>query len=266
MAGRFEGKVALVTGSASGIGAATARRLAAEGARLVLGDLDEKRGEQVAAEIDATGKRVAFRSLDVCDREAVEALTQTAVDRFGRLDVVFNNAGIGTYGLVPDMDPEVWHRIIDVDLHSVYYGCRAAVPRLRASGGGAIVNTASISGLLGDYGLAAYNAAKGAVVNFTRTMALDHAREGIRTNAVCPGPIETPLTAPMLQIPALMEQYRANIPMGRLGRPEEVAAVVAFLASDDASYVNGACLAVDGGVTCWTGQNNFTRAFQQLRE
>jgi meso-butanediol dehydrogenase/(S,S)-butanediol dehydrogenase/diacetyl reductase len=265
MAGRFEGRVALITGSASGIGAATARRLAGEGARLMLGDLDEAGGSAVAKEIDARGERAAFQALDVRDREAVEAFTQAALDRFRRLDIVFNNAGIGTYGSVDEMDPEAWHDVIAVDLHSVYYGCRAAVPHLRAGGGGAIINTASISGLWGDYGLVAYNAAKGAVVNLTRTLALDHARDGIRTNAVCPGPIETNLTAPLLQVPPLVEEYRKNIPMSRLGRPEEVAAVVAFLASDDASYVNGACIVVDGGVTCWTGQNNFTRIFEALR-
>jgi meso-butanediol dehydrogenase/(S,S)-butanediol dehydrogenase/diacetyl reductase len=264
MPGRFESKVVLITGAASGIGAASARRFAAEGARLALGDLNEAGCAAAARELDPSGARVLARGLDVRELEAVEAFTRAAVERFGRLDVVFNNAGIGTFGLVPEMDPKVWRDIIDVDLNSVYYGCRAAIPHLVAGGGGAIVNTASISGLGGDYGLAAYNAAKGAVVNLTRSLALDHARDGIRTNAVCPGPIETALTAPMLGIPALMEEYRRLLPMGRMGTADEVAAAVAFLASDDAAYVNGVSLAVDGGVTCWTGQNNFTRVFQSL--
>jgi meso-butanediol dehydrogenase/(S,S)-butanediol dehydrogenase/diacetyl reductase len=264
MLGRFENKVVLITGAASGIGAASARRFAAEGARLALGDLNEAGCAKVARELDPSGARVLARALDVRELEAVEAFTRAAVERFGRLDVLFNNAGIGTFGLVPEMDPKVWRDIIDVDLNSVYYGCRAAIPHLVAGGGGAIVNTASISGLGGDYGLAAYNAAKGAVVNLTRSLALDHARDGIRTNAVCPGPIETALTAPMLGIPALMEEYRRLLPMGRMGTADEVAAAVAFLASDDAAYVNGVSLAVDGGVTCWTGQNNFTRVFQSL--
>ncbi len=262
---RFEGKVALITGSASGIGAASARRLFSEGASLVLADLDADGGRSIADELDPSGKRVLFQELDVRDMQAVDDVTQSAVDRFGRLDVVFNNAGIGAYGHVDEMDPATWRNILDVDLNSVYYGCRSAVPRLRASGGGAIVNTASISGTHGDYGLAAYNAAKGAVLNLTRTLALDHARDGIRSNAVCPGPIETPLTAPLTAVPELVEVYRENIPMGRLGRADEIASVVAFLASDDASYVNGAAMVVDGGVTCWTGQNNFTRIFEKLR-
>src|SRR5262245_27833177 len=163
MPGSLAGKIAVVTGAASGIGAATARRFAREGASLVLGDLSEGDGRAVGEEIARTGTPVVFRRTDVTDLADVEALMQAAVDRFGRLDVVFNNAGIGAYGKTPDMDPEVWHRVIAVDLHSVFYGCRAAIPHLRRAGGGAIVNTASISGLFADYGLGAYNAAKGAV-------------------------------------------------------------------------------------------------------
>ena len=176
--------------------------------------------------------------------------------------MLFNNAGIGAYGRTPDLDPEVWKRTIEVDLHSVFYGCRAAIPHLRRAGGGAIVNTASISGVRGDYGLAAYNAAKGAVLNYTRTLAIDHARDGIRVNAVCPGPIDTPLAGPLLANEAIAREYRERIPMGRVGSAEEVAAVVAFLASNDAAYVTGAAIVVDGGLTAATGQPNFTRIFE----
>ncbi|MGH7804731.1 MAG: SDR family NAD(P)-dependent oxidoreductase, partial [Candidatus Binatia bacterium] len=237
MAARFADKIAVITGAASGIGAATARRLAREGARLMLADLNDEGGEAVAKELGA-----AFRKVDVSVRTEVEALMDATVDRFGRLDVVFNNAGIGAFGRTPDLDPEVWHRIIDVDLHSVFYGCRAAIPHLRKGGGGAIVNTASISGLFGDYGLAAYNAAKAGVVNYTRAVAIDHARENIRVNSVCPGPIETALTAPLMSVEAIVDEYNRLIPMGRVGKPEEIASTVAFLASDDASYITGAAI------------------------
>lgn len=257
MTDRFAGKVACITGAASGIGAATARRLAGEGASLLLADMDAAGLETVASQLDAS--RTVTRIIDVRDREQVEAAIDATVERFGGIDILFNNAGVGAYGESPDLDPEVWLNVIAVDLHSVFYGIRSAVPHMRRRGGGAIVNTASISGLFGDYGLAAYTAAKGAVVNYTRTAAIDHAKDGIRINAVCPGPIDTNIISFAKQFPAVTGEWERNIPLGRIGQPEEVAAAVAFLCSPDASYITGAMLVIDGGLTAATGQVNYTR-------
>jgi meso-butanediol dehydrogenase/(S,S)-butanediol dehydrogenase/diacetyl reductase len=257
--GRFDGRVVVVTGAAAGIGAACARGFVAEGARVVLGDVDARGAADLARELDGGRGVAAPFEVDVSDAAAVEALVAAAVTRFGKLDAIVNNAGIGSVGQAPDLALDDWRRTLAVDLDSVFYGCRAAIPRLRAAGGGAIVNTASVSGLGGDYGLAAYNAAKGGVVNLTRSVALDHAHEGIRCNAVCPGATETPLSRGILENQALFAEFGRLIPIGRIARAEEVAAAVLFLASDAASYITGVMLAVDGGLTAATGQPNFAR-------
>lgn len=255
MSERFAGKVAVVTGGASGIGAATVRRFVAEGASVMIADLQGDAAEALASEL---GDRAVPYSLDVTELSAVEALMAAAVEDFGHLDIVFNNAGISSFGRVDELEVEAWHRVIDIDLNAVFYGCRAALPHLRANGGGAIVNTASISGLFGDWGLPAYNAAKGAVMNLTRALAADHARDNIRVNAVCPGGVETAMTNSLVQSRRAQEQYQRLVPMARMGLADEIASAVAFLASDDASYVTGHGLVVDGGVTATTGQPNFS--------
>lgn len=250
---RFTDKVALITGGGSGIGAATARIMAREGAHVVVVDLSETAARGVADEIGGTAMVV-----DVSQRAEVERAVSDTVKAHGRIDILVNNAGIGCFGKTPDLDPETWDRVLAIDLNAVFYACRAAIPHMPAPGG-AIVNTASISGMGGDYSFSAYNAAKGAVINYTRSLAVDHAREGIRVNALCPGLIATPLTSGATDIPGLEAYWHDTIPMGRAGRPEEMAEVIAFLASDAASYVTGSIVVADGGQTAWTGQPNLNR-------
>ena len=260
---RFDGRVAVITGASSGIGAATARELAAGGARLILGDLDEAGGRKLVDELGGA-TRAVFLRCDVAVQAEVEALIAAADRHFGRLDILHNNAGVGSFHATPDLSPEEWHRVFAINVHSIYYGCHAAIPLMRRQGKGAIVNTASISGRGGDYGMSAYNATKGTVINYTRSMAVDHAAENIRINAVCPGLIATPLVA-LLDDVGLRAPWEAGIPMRRMGRAEEIAKVVAFLASDDASYVTGAMFVADGGASAHTGQPNIPAALQAAR-
>ena len=256
--GRLHGRVAVITGGASGIGAAAACMFVAEGARVVLGDLAQGAGEALAQELNGlAGAPVArFLRSDVTQLQEVEALVAAAERDFGRLDIMFNNAGIGSFGDTVTLDVAQWKQVIDVDLNGVFHGCKAAIPALRRAGGGAIVNTASISGIGADYGFAAYNAAKAAVINYTRTVALDHAAENIRCNAVCPGWIDTPLTELTRGVEPLAQAWREAIPMRRAGNPAEIARVALFLASDEASYVTGTTVVADGGLTASNGQPN----------
>ncbi len=246
---RFSDKTAIVTGAASGIGAAITQALVEEGAQVFAVDLNA----------DAFGElpdSVATHVCDVSDSKQVDAMARAALERFGRVDLLFNNAGVGCLAETPDMDDKTWEHVFAVNVHAILYACRAVIPAMREQGGGAIVNTASISGLFADYGFTAYNASKGAVVNYTRSLAVDHAKDNIRVNALCPGFIpETGLTQG-IEGSALGEAWHRAIPMGRGGTAEEMAKVAVFLASDDASYVTGSIMVADGGLTAHTGQPN----------
>ncbi|WP_374575066.1 SDR family NAD(P)-dependent oxidoreductase [Phenylobacterium sp.] len=252
----FHDRATVVTGGASGIGAATVRRLAAGGAKVLICDLNAEAGAALAHEV---GGGARFRQVDVADPAQIEAMVAEADAAYGRLDILINNAGIGSFGETPDMAPELWRQVMAVDLDAVFHACRFAIPLMKRGGGGAIVNTASISGLFGDYGFSAYNAAKAGVINYTRTLAIDHAKDAIRVNALCPGLIDTPLTAGLKAIQGLEQHWTGLIPMGRAGKPDEMAAVICFLASDEASYVTGSIVVADGGVTAHTGQPQFTK-------
>lgn len=245
---RFQDKVAIVTGGSSGIGAAIVARLRAEGAQVINGD--------ICAPAEG-GTDVIYAPTDVRHAAEVQALIETAVARFGRLDVLVNNAGIGWLAETPDMAEEDWDRLFAVNVTAVFHACKAAIPHLQRTGG-AIVNVASISGLLGDYGMGAYNASKAAVINYTRSLALDCSRLGVRVNALCPGAIAgTAMAVGEHGGDEYRQSWLATIPLGRFGTAQEMASVAAFLASDDASYITGAILAADGGATAHTGQLDF---------
>lgn len=245
------GKVAIVTGAARGIGSATAEALAAAGATVILTDVLDDEGPAVVARLQAEGHRATYEHLDVSDEAGWAALVARVQADQGRLDVLVNNAGIGTLADVETETAEGWSRTIAVDQTSVWLGMRAAVPAMRASGGGSIVNVSSIFGAVGGFGgSVAYHAAKGAVCLMSKNAAIRYATEGIRVNSVHPGFIETPMLAGIEGTPMQTAILEAT-PMGRLGQPEEVAAVIRFLASDEASYVTGAEFFVDGG---WTAR------------
>lgn len=238
---RLTGKAAIVTGGARGQGAAHARRLAEEGAAVLLADILDDQGEAQVAELRADGHDAEYLRLDVGDSGAWTAAVNRAEQRFGRLDVVVNNAGIVRVAPLVDETDDGWHATLTVNATGVFYGMRAGIPALRRQGGGSIINIASIYGPVGAPHYVAYNASKGAVLAMTKVAALEHAADNIRVNAICPGPVRTPMSE---------EEGDASVdvtPMRRRADPSEISAAVAFLASDDASYVTGAEFAVDGG-------------------
>lgn len=261
----FEGKVAVITGAASGIGAATASRFAAAGARLCLIDLDAAALAAHATALALPADDLVTASCDVIDRDALAAAIDNAAGRFGRIDILVNNAGKGSFGRADQVTPDAWREVFAINMDAVFYAVRAALPHLVASRG-CIVNTASISGLRGDHGFGAYNAAKAAVINYTRTLALDHGPQGVRANCVCPGLVATSLAAALWGNPEVMSVYEQVTPLGRPAQPDEIADAIVFLASSMATYITGAALVVDGGLTAATGQPNFTRLLGHLLE
>ncbi|MBR0821459.1 SDR family NAD(P)-dependent oxidoreductase [Bradyrhizobium liaoningense] len=251
MKDRFEDKVIIVTGAASGIGEATARRFSAEEAKVALIDRQREALEKVAGELPP--ERTLALVADVSDSQSVDDLVAATVKRFGRLDVLVNNAGVHEGGDPAEITNEQWRKVMSTDADGVFFGCRAALPHLLKTKG-SIVNTASVSGMGGDWSMSPYNAAKGAVVNLTRALAMDLGKKGVRVNSVCPSLTRTGMTEDMMDDKELLAKFAERIPLGRVCEPREVAAVIAFLASDDASFMTGANVAVDGGVSASNGQ------------
>jgi NAD(P)-dependent dehydrogenase (short-subunit alcohol dehydrogenase family) len=248
MAGRIAGKTAVVTGGCSGIGLATVRRFAEEGAKVVIGDLDDAKGHDIAKEVDGT-----YVHVDVTDKDGVDALFKTAHDTYGSVDIAFNNAGISPPedDSILDTDLEAWKRVQDVNLTSVYLCCKAALPYMREQRSGSIINTASFVAVMGAAtSQISYSASKGGVLSMSRELGVQFAREGIRVNALCPGPVNTPLLQELFASdPERAARRLVHVPVGRFAEPVEMANAVLFLASDESSFITASTFLVDGGIS-----------------
>ena len=250
MTQRFRSKAVIVTGAASGIGRATALAFAAEGAHLVLADVDDQQGAVTATQCRAAGAEVSFVKTDVTRSADCAALTAAAIDRFGRLDVAFNNAGINVAVTpIAELDEDEWLRILAVNLTGVFLCMKHQIAAMKRTGGGAIVNTASVGGLIGTAGVTAYCATKHGVVGLTKSAALDHIKDGIRINSVCPGGTRTAMLENWFKNPEVERAALAQTPIGRMAEPDEIARAVLFLASEDASFLVGHAMVADGGLT-----------------
>ena len=257
--GKLDGRVAVITGAGSGQGAAAARLFASEGAAGVVADVNEETGKQVTAELTGAGAQAAFALCDVSDATQVRAMINLATGEFGRLDVLYNNAGLwfsaqGNYrpGITdapsPLLEENIWDRTLNVNLKGTYLGCKYAIPEMQKVGGGSIINVSSIAALrVGSGASDAYTAAKGGIVTITRTLAVEHAKYQIRCNVIYPGAIYTPLAGPFT--PEYVKAVESHVPLGRWGQPEDVAKMALFLACDDSSWVTGQGFVVDGGYT-----------------
>ena len=252
---RLERKVAIVTGAGSGIGQASALKFAQEGASVVVADIQQPGIDETVRSIVSSGGAAIGVSADVTNSEAVRGMVESAIKAYGRLDIMFNNAGSSTRGTILETDEETFDRIFAVNVKGVFLGCKEAIPVMQAQGGGVILNMASMIGIVGGESNVVYPATKGAVIQLTRCLALDHAAEGIRVNCVCPGPTDTPMLHRISKLTgdpeAAFRSRIANIPLGRIGTQEEVANVASFLCSDEASFITGAAIVSDGG---WTAR------------
>ena len=248
---RLENKVVLISGGAKGMGAVEAKLFAKEGAKIVIGDLLEAEGKRVEAEINETGSECLFVPLDVTDEAQWEQAVAAAVGRFGKLDVLVNNAGIYLSHTVEDTTSDEWDQVMNINAKGVFLGAKHAIPAMRKAGGGSIINISSVAGLVGNAFSSAYNASKGAVRLFTKSTAIQYAAEGIRSNSIHPGVIETDMTADVIADARFKTERLDPTPLARLGQPEDVAYGALYLASDESSFVTGAELVIDGG---WTAQ------------
>lgn len=249
---RLKDKVAIITGGGSGFGEVTGRLFAQEGAAVLLADIDGGAARTVAASINAEGGQAGWVQTDVTSANSAEAMARAALDQFGRVDILFNNAGIEGFGSVVTTDDAVWERIFAVHVRGAYLCSKYTLPIMIEGGrGGVVVNVSSVSGLVGIRNMAAYSAAKGAIISLTRSMAADFAQYSIRVNCVAPGTAMTPMGLRLVEndTPEQLAQRMSRYPLNRFGRPEEIAQAVLFLASDDSSYATGTCLVVDGGLT-----------------
>ncbi len=250
---RLSGKVAIVTGASSGIGKATAELFAEEGAKVVVVDWNRDNGETTASDICGLGCEAIFCFADVSKSQDVEKMVNTALEKYGRLDILFNNAAVQVMAQLVETTEEVWDRIHSVNLKGVFLGCKYAIPALIRSGGGTIINMASILGFVGDPDLAAYCAAKGGVIALTKVAALTYGPKGVRVNCICPGDVETPLVKAYFDKDPdpdrLRQEVSSKYALRRIAAPKEIAEVAVFLASEAASFVTGSTLVVDGGLT-----------------
>jgi len=244
---KLNNKIAVITGGADGIGKATALRFADEGATVVIWDFNEEKGNQTAAEIVANGKKAAFMKVNTANFAEVEQATQRVVAEFGKYDILINNAGITRDATLKKMTPELWQQVIDVNLTGVFNCAKCAADVMTENGWGRIINASSVVALYGNFGQTNYVATKAGLIGMTKTMAKELGKRGITVNAVAPGFILTEMVKKMP--PEVLKSMEEKVPLRRLGQPEEIAAVYAFLASDDAAYINGAVISVDGGIT-----------------